>query len=170
MIHSYYLMVLQDFIVDRSSAHLDGFISSHWMSSSILRVEIRPEIKQTNKHTFFFDWEATIFFNSPSSQQRATLCRKQIMFFQHQPAASTSTSQQHKSSFFWDSARPSSKRQNAHGSWKDTAIACYLKAPCTRVRCSRSLFFLEALFLLSQCQTTEPHSCWVLPCGTLSYI
>lgn len=55
MIHSYYLMVLQDFIVDRSSAHLDGFISSHWMSSSILRVEIRPEIKQTNKQTFFFD-------------------------------------------------------------------------------------------------------------------
>lgn len=55
MIHSYYLMVLQDFIVDRSSAHLDGFISSHWMSSSILRVEIRPEIKkkQTNKLFFF---------------------------------------------------------------------------------------------------------------------
>lgn len=41
--HFTYLMVLQDFIVVRSSAHLDGLISSHWMSSSILTVEIRPE-------------------------------------------------------------------------------------------------------------------------------
>lgn len=49
-----YLMLLQDFMVDRSSAHRDGSISSHWMSRSILEVELGSENGKSSR--YFCRW------------------------------------------------------------------------------------------------------------------
>lgn len=64
-----YLMLLQDFMVDRSSAHRDGSISSHWMSRSILEVELGSE--NGKSRCYFCCWLRSKHSNTPQTHSQS---------------------------------------------------------------------------------------------------
>lgn len=159
-------MVLQDFIMDRSSAHLDGLISSHWTSRSILTLEIRAENEKKSKINLVFVTEKQRSSRALSAlSHELTPCKGERLFFQRQPAANTSTSLQRRSGSVWDSARISKgQKHRGPGEMRQQLGSCLARA-----RCSPSLpkgAEPERAFQRHWCySTTAPPSPWVRPDG-----